>query len=199
MSSKIHATSGIFVLALCIDTSASAEQSQVTLEYPMTIPYGEIADFISENSYQGFGFSSFFGSASNMSWGFSFQWIGWDEDENLATYQQNGATFSGSESREINAYPLLFQGRYELARGPVVPYVGLGLGPAYVEQDQRLGFLHETEYSTQGVYAPEAGLYLNLDSLVLGAGAQYLDSFTATTGAELQGLTVRLAVGFSSF
>ncbi|HYX35843.1 MAG TPA: hypothetical protein VE954_22315 [Oligoflexus sp.] len=191
---------GLFLLlALYAGSSAQAQQSRVTFEYPMTIPYGETADFISETSYEGFGFSSFFATKSNLSLGISFQWIGWDEQSDRAAYEYQGATISGNESKEFNAYPLLMQGRYEFGQGTLKPYLGLGLGPAYIEQYQRVGFLSEHDYSTQGIMSPEAGLYLDMKNLSLGLGAQYLDTFTATSAAELEGLTIRLAMGVVSF
>jgi hypothetical protein len=200
MLHKYYVLPILSLLVLCIGSSARAEKSRLTFEYPMTIPYGETKDFISDTSYRGFGFSSFFGTKSNLSWGLSLQWINWKNTRTGVAYEPDGTAVPENERREIDAYPFLLQGRYEIVReGLVKPYIGLGIGPAYVEQYQRLSSGENSKSSTQGILSPELGFYMNFNSIILGMGAQFYDSFTAADNAQLQGLTIRLAVGFTSF
>lgn len=188
------------VTLVCIESSAQAQQrSRFALEYPMTVPYGETKDFISDTSYSGFGFSFFSAVDPHVSWGMSFQWINFEKTKDFATYEKNGATVAGNEQRSIDAFPVMVVGRFGFNLLPnIYTFAGIGAGMAYVEQAARLGFFYDDEYSTQGIYAPEVGLYLSLGSTDLGAGVQYIDSFTTGTDtADLNGMTIRLSIGFT--
>jgi hypothetical protein len=173
-----------------------AQQHYLGVEYNVTVPRGETAEFVDETSYTGMGFSFFVPDTTNFTWGVSFQLLGWMESEDFVSIEKDGAIFSGPQERTYLVYPFQFKGRYQIGPFPFKPYLGVGAGIAYVEQTDSLGFFVERDIENQGVLSSEIGFIYYMGRINVNFGSHYIASVTRDDLASFEGLETFLSLGF---
>lgn len=161
------------LIALCValftGLSASAESGFVTrslfsIGWDINTPLNN-KDFVSETSTYGSKIESRRFIRNNISIGAELSWCSLYEYTPVQTYQiENGAVTTDLFKYMYNV-PFVVNSHYYLMPDKLVmPYVGLGLGAMYSEQDLYLN-IHELSGSNWGfIVRPEAGAIVKFGS-----------------------------------
>jgi hypothetical protein len=125
----------------------------------MSIPQGEMKDFIDQTSYSGFGVEGRQFINEHTSLGLTFNW---------SKFKQSFAEYSVTnvqiEERLVDSFPLMFNASYYLFEepDPFRPYAGIN-GGIYFINSRLLGV--QSGFQDKSLYfgaAPEAGLLMEL-------------------------------------
>lgn len=151
----------IFVIALTLFISvASYSQSVYSLNYTVSFPTGETADFIQSTSFRGLTFEGRGFVTDQVSLGGLFTWSTFYEKLAGASFTYENATVTGTQYRYINAFPMLFQAHWYSNDDSFEPrlYLGGGLGAYKINQEVNIGvYAVENRYWHFGI-SPEVGL-----------------------------------------
>jgi outer membrane protein W len=195
----------IIILALAVmgGTTLSA-QNIWTVNYTVGIPLGEMTDYISEISWRGFSVNGNTYITDKVTLGGTMQWHAFYEKYPRNTYELPDGAITSTVWAKMYAMPLLMNARYNFKpEGTFRPYVGLGLGPYYIQQETQVGIFTDNRNNWRFGLAPELGLYypLGLSDLALHVRVAYNQVFynVDPIGSNLGFLDVSVGLAFFSW
>lgn len=172
------------VLALTIASEVRAQDFAFSATYEVSIPTGDLRDFVDDTSWRGFGLGySKRLDNDRIFAGISFGWHVLDGRTNETTQIPNGAV-TGTQRRWVNVLPIMAQGQYFFAETMrAKPFVGFGLGATYSEETLRIGVFEYEESNWHFGISPEAGVQVPMAyALDLVLKARYNHAFKAGQG-----------------
>lgn len=178
-----------------------AQSGYSALSYQVAVPFGNTAGYIDKASWRGGGGEAGTFLTPQFSVGLSANWNVFYKNMGITTVAiSDASTLSGVEYRYINAFPLFAQFRYFTRDGDgILPFVGLGVGTAYVKQESRISSYSLTSSGWQFGLYPEAGISFQVGNKRVLLGARYHYGFKNNQLADLSYLTVRLGLIFSQW
>lgn len=156
------------------------------VNYEAAFPVGSLqTSFINNQGWLGGGFDVRVGVWGRISAGVNCTWNSFDQTFSGMTVERPGQTFTGSVYRKLAIFSARGTVHYYLTQSVFQPYVGLGVGGAWIQATQQVVNV-EDSYPTSGVLlAPEAGvLWTVVPSLALTATARYQLALTTFAGVS---------------
>jgi hypothetical protein len=159
---RIYKLSLLAILLHLTGLTAFAQRGYTAITYNIAIPAGETSDYIrNQTSWRGGGvelgryiFSDKFSIGIGGNWNVFNSVIRGESVQLTDTF-----TLSGAQFRYINALPVYVTGKYYFGNGGnVVPYAGLGVGAAFVRNDNNIGQIQLYNKGWQFAIYPEVGL-----------------------------------------
>lgn len=155
---KTFIISVAFIFIAVIPTTA--QDYFFGLSYDMAAPLGETSDYVSKYSWRGVSFEGRSFLQSNLSVGFFFGWNVFS-DKITGDFTNDTRTYSGTQLRFINAFPLLLEGHYYLGEDfNTRPYLGLGLGTNRTRQRTEMGLFAVDNNNWQFELCPSVGVLI---------------------------------------
>jgi opacity protein-like surface antigen len=197
----IFRNTGVALLFSLLAGVTYAQSGYSSISYQASVPFGGTASYLDKTSWRGGGGEIGTFLNSQLSIGLSANWNVFYQKVGLTTVNVSDATtLSGVEYRYINAFPLFAQVRYFTRDGDgILPYVGLGVGTAYMKQETRIGGYGFTNDGWQFGLYPEAGISFQMGNKRMLLGARYNYGFKTSQLPDLSYLTIRLGFIFSQW
>jgi hypothetical protein len=159
--------------------------------YDVSIPAGDLEEFIEDVSWLGFSLTFRKQIDRNMTAGLLFGWQIFSERTDRTIQLEHGAA-SGTQDRWVNSFPIMLNAHYYLGdRGNIRPYLGVNAGGIAVLRRYALGIVVLDDDSWEWGVTPEVGAVvpLNRETALLLQG-RFTYSFT---GEDLAGSDMKLA------
>jgi hypothetical protein len=154
----------IAILVLLAAGNAFGQNKITALHYNISIPGGQMSDYISDASWLGIGFDGrwFVSPDRPITLGISLGWQVFDEHTSETLVTDRGA-LTGKQGRYINSFPMMVTGHYYFgSKDRTWFFLGAGVGTYYVIQRFDVGvFAYETDTWHFGAY-PEVGVQIPL-------------------------------------
>ncbi len=161
-----------------------------------SFPLGKSRDLVRNYSLRGFAFEGRYQGLKNFGLGFRIAWNTMEEKE-TSTYTQGALTVTGTQLRTLSASPMFLTVSYGMPRDRVIrPYVMFGAGGARVLRQLDLGISRYLEESWHWAVAPEMGLEIPTDYLVVMAAARMNALFATKEAPSQLYLSFSLGLGF---
>lgn len=184
-----------YVIPIIIFLSFSAFPQELISNFTWNFGFqtDKMSDYISDNSFKGFGieFRKFITKQSTV--GLSFGWNIFDQriDEPIQIDQEGfGGTISGTQIRYINTFPLLANFDYFFGkRRSTRFFLGLNAGVYYILQRLDIGVWRLESNNWHLGFAPEAGIIVPFGDagthlIVVGRYNYAFDAGTSLGGIE---------------
>lgn len=157
----------------------SAQVNTFGLNYAISVPLGNTADFIKEASYRGMSFEYIYVPDDNFGVQLEGGWNNFYEKVNKATYEYKTLSITGIQYRYIESVPLFVGLNYfVLPESFIKPYAGLSAGLVYTEKRNEVGLYSLSSDSWQFGLKPELGAAIELgESTYLKLSAKYYYMF----------------------
>jgi hypothetical protein len=147
-----------------IYTYTRSADDQFVLNWEMAIPSG--GNYVNKNSYSGGRFDyKHFVDGGNIAVGASMGWNSFDEYTPARIYDRpdgSGAIYSDMV-RHVYTLPIAINAFYYFNKRNVKPYIGLGLGTSYSEQESFFNIYVVKESNWGFLVKPEIGLQLEIN------------------------------------
>ena len=183
---------------LFVSQKAVAQASSYTsIEWLVGIPTGALEEHTSNVSGRGAAFEYQQVVAPNISVGFNLAYSVFYEDKPFGSYTSGSATLTGYQLRYNNLFPISVNAQYHFdTGGPIVPYVGLGVGAIYDLRNTDMGLYTIEEENWQFLMTPDLGLMFKLsESVGMRLHVKYDYAFKAS-GVDPYGY-VSVGLGFT--
>jgi outer membrane protein W len=169
----------VLFAAFGVAVKTQAQVSTFGLNYNISIPTGNSADFIGEASFRGASFEYTFVPDDNFGVHFEGGWNNFYEKVDKATYERGTLSLTGTQYRYIESVPLFVGLNYfALPDAVIKPYAALGLGLIYTEQRNDVGMYSLISNGWQFGLKPELGAAVSLsESTFLKLSAKYYYGF----------------------
>ena len=197
----------IIAFTLASVAAANAQGSFWSFSYPMSMAFGETAEFVGQTSFRGFGIDGRSFINDNLSIGGLASWEVFDEikyglppqpitDENGNVVGQR----SGTPYTYLNTIPLMVNTHYYTGSyGAVQAFFGLGVGTIYVDEREDVGlFTTQTKKWRFGVQ-PEVGVYIPFGLSSSGATVSLKYRYGTKAGnetREVNMMSLSIGLGF---
>jgi hypothetical protein len=175
------------ILVLLAATNAFGQTKITAIHYNVSIPDGDLQNYISDTSWIGFGFDGrwFVSPDVPATLGISLGWQVFDEETN-ETLDFNNGSLTGFQHRYINSFPLMVTGHYYFGdKNRMWIFAGVGVGTYAVIQRFEVGVfaLEETTWHF-GMY-PELGVQIPLQEADLFLSGRY--NYAFASGESIDG------------
>jgi hypothetical protein len=127
-------------------------------QWAIGFPIGETNDYIDQASFRGFALEGRGYVTDKLTVGGRAAWQTFFKDYGFVTYQNETTAISGYNKRYINTIPLTVNAHYYFGYNQVLPYIGVGLGPYFVETRDYMGVYYTEEKAWHFGVAPEIGV-----------------------------------------
>ncbi len=200
---RIYKSIPLAVLLCFTGLGAHAQRGYTAFTYNIAIPAGETSDYIrNQTSWRGAGvelgryiFSDKFSIGIGANWNVFNNVIRGESVQLTDTF-----TLSGVQFRYINALPVYVTGKYYFGNSDnkLVPYAGLGVGTAFVRNDNNIGQIQFYSKGWQFAIYPEIGLkfkaFRRAELLLSG---RYNKGFATSKVPDLSYATINLGITYS--
>lgn len=203
---RVSLPAGVFVSALFWSGLAQAQpaayESQVysnfteNIDYSISFPTAGTHDYVPRVSFLGIKADTYHGLNEKFKIGLSLSWI-YFSDEADGTFQVNQATVTGKRFTAVDAFPILFMGRFTPnENNRVMPYVEAGLGPMYGMRRGNIGVIGLDSSGWQFALAGEAGVavFKNPGSYGVKLGARYVGGFGSDAIPAISYLSINIGL-----
>ncbi len=159
------------------------------LNYSMSVPVGDITDYVNDFSWRGFNLDVRYFVSDFVSFGVVSGWNVYNSSSEgniseVFTINDAQVTITGKQYRFLNVVPILATAYYYLeAEGMVRPYIGAGIGGYYVESNTEMGLYSVTDSHFQFGLAPAIGVLIPAGYSHINMGLTYNQAF-GTSNAE---------------
>jgi opacity protein-like surface antigen len=136
----------------------------------------------------------------NFSLGIGGSWHVFYQNQGYTTVELSGTSaLSGNEYRYINAFPIMAIGRYLFkSQGIFTPFIGTGLGTAYVEQRTDIGSIPFESRAWHLAVAPELGGIIEVGYRTnLFVNARFTNAFRTRDMDNLSIAGINLGITYS--
>lgn len=195
----------IIILALAVfGGTATFAQNVWTVNYEVGIPLGGMTDYISKTSWRGFSVNGQSYITDKVTLGGTFQWNAFYEKYARDTYELPDGAVTSTVWAKMYVMPLLVNARYNFKpEGTFRPYVGLGTGAYYIQQETQVGLYSDSPKNWRFGLAPEVGLYypFGMSDLALHFKVSYNHVFynVDPVGSNLGFLDISIGLAFFSW
>ncbi len=188
------------ILVALLISAAGYSQGLYSINYTTSYGVGKTGDYIKSPSFRGMTFEGRGFISDHVSIGGLFTWSTFYEKLGGATFNYENATFTGTQYRYINAFPLLVQAHYYLGvdKYETRLYLGGGLGPYIINQRTNVGVWSVEEKNWHFGFSPEVGVLLpiSMDTRInVSFRYHYVFKAKDTIDHSWFGLSVGLAWG----
>lgn len=153
----------IFVFAILMIGLANFSakgQSYTTTSYSISLPTGDLNEFISAPSFRGIAVDYRKLVQPNIGIGVTTGWNTFFEERAFATYTIDNRSLSGKQWRYMNSFPLFLSGDYYFKPGADLnPYLGLGVGTIYNTRATDMGIFRLEEDAWSFAFQPQVGFF----------------------------------------
>ncbi len=152
---------------------AAAQQAYTGISYNTSLTLSDTRDYIDNYSWRGASMEYNQFINENVTVGFFAGWnVFYQKLE--GEFTSGTRTASGTQQRYVNTLPILLESRYHVEPGNArAPYVGLGIGTMYKEQETRMGLFTVSDNGWQFALAPTVGFLLPIGSTAVNIGVRY--------------------------
>ena len=141
-------------------TFALGQESLWSVNYNPAIAFGDLSNYADGTSWRGWSFEGRRFTTDEVSVGGYIGYNGFYEERARALYDIDNVTINSQTWRYVYTLPVLVTAHYYIGEGMVRPYVGVGTGVYYIEQElQFSSFRLSNNYWKFGL-APELGLFI---------------------------------------
>ncbi|MDW5288920.1 outer membrane beta-barrel protein [Formosa sp. PL04] len=185
----------MIVSMLTLTISAIAQDNKYNLNYIIGFPTGATADFTESTSWRGIGFD--YTHMIDKQWGFgaSIEMQTFYDELGKVTTTEGTETITANRYNYINSIPLYLTGSYFLNEtGKFTPFVALGIGTMYNNQEQDLGLYTIEQNAWQFSMRPEIGFEYEIN-YGFGLRGAFRYNYASKSG-DLEGFShLGLAIG----
>jgi len=138
-------------------------QSIWTLSYEPATPMGDMRSFIESTTFRGISGSAKFFVSDKITVGLDIQWTGFYEKDERYTWDLDGSAVTATAWKEFYIWPLYANVNYHFLNeedNRLLPYAGLNIGVAYIDQNAQVGTYNFKDKSWKFAMAPEVGTLL---------------------------------------
>jgi len=135
-------------------------QSIWTLSFEPATPMGDMRNFIEKSTLRGLNGSASWFVSEKITVGMSIQWTGFYQKDERATWEFDGGAVTATAWKEFYILPLYANAKYHFLdeyESRLLPFVGLNVGVAYIDQTAQVGTYEFREQSWKFAFAPEVG------------------------------------------
>jgi len=195
----------IIILALAVLSGTAAFAQNIwTVNYDIGLPLGGMTDYVSKTSWRGFSVNGQSYITDKITMGGTFQWSAFYEKYERDTYELPDGAVTSTVWAKMYVMPLLVNARYNFKpEGTFRPYVGLGTGAYYIQQETQVGLYSDSPKNWRFGLAPELGLYypVGMSDLAIHARVAYNQVFynVDPVGSNLGYLDISIGLAFFSW
>lgn len=191
------------VLVCMLVSGAQAQRSLFGITYDVSIPLGDMSDYIDKTSWRGFGLEGRWFYRPQITFGLDWAWHTFHMQSDETIEIENGAA-TGHQFRRIYASPILFTMHYYLQelddRQPYNIYAGLGIGTYWIEEKLDLGIVTITDSNWHFGLAPEVGLMYQVKyDTYFYFNCKYNYAFSTSGSIDYSFLGLNVGFIYSSF
>ena len=150
----------ILVLIVAAAAVNARTQTYFGISYEPSTPLGDMRDFTVNSSLRGLNGNASRYLNEHFSVGINVQWTGFYEKDERHTWKFEGGGLTATAWKEFYIIPLYANARYHFKteeEARLLPYVGLNVGTAYVEQNLQISDYEYKFKYWKFAFAPEAG------------------------------------------
>jgi hypothetical protein len=155
------------ILVLLVATSAFGQNKITALHYDISIPDGDLKNYISDTSWRGIGFDGrwFVSPDRPIALGISLGWQVFDEHTNQ-TFATENAALTGKQGRYVNSFPMMVTGHYYFGnKDRMWVFAGVGVGTYYTIQRFEVGVFALEEDNWHFGFYPELGVQIPVEQM----------------------------------
>lgn len=153
----------VFVIVLFtgnLNNELLAQESIWAFNWNPATPMGDLENWIGETSLRGWSFEGRRFMTDNVSLGGYLGFNGFFEEKPRGLLDINNTTINAKSWRYLYSLPVLVTTHYYIGEGWIKPYVGIGLGIYYTEEELQVGTFRSKETSFDFGFAPEIGVFV---------------------------------------
>jgi len=169
------------LLLLMIATSAFGQSKITALTYNVSIPDGDMKNYIDETSWRGFGFDGkwFVDGDRPLTLGIALAWHVFNETTDGTIVLDQGA-LTGHQNRYVNSFPMMLTAHYYFGnRNQLWAYLGVGAGAYYMIQRFEIGVWAFEETHWHFGVVPEFGIQIPLSEADFLINVKYNYAFAS--------------------
>jgi outer membrane protein W len=177
----------ILILLYSLSLGTLYAQSNVTFNYSIGFPSGDLSDFTKQVSFRGATFDFRKMVNPNIGVGFSLGWNVFYEELASDTYTVDNVSLSGKQYRYSNHIPMMINPTYYLKPGETInPYVSLGIGTMYTRRNTDMNLYTVEQEAWNFLLQPEIGMqYMLSDMNAINLSGKFNYGFKAGTSLPL--------------
>lgn len=157
----------LFLISLFILSLYSLNaQSIWKLNYDFGKPSGDFSNFVSDPGSRGFSLNGNWFLNGKVSLGGTFHWSGYSQVYDRKTYTFDEGALTARIRNSMYFTAILANAQYHIKpHAGVRPYIGLGLGPWYIQQESQPGRFLIQHKNWKFGFSPEAGVTIPFSPL----------------------------------
>ena len=136
------------------------QEMLVSFNYNPATGYGDLNAFANGTSWKGWSIEGRKFLVDEVSFGAYLGYNGFFEERDRDLYDIDNTTINAKTWRYVYSLPILATAHYYVGEGVVRPYLGLGVGLYYLEQEIQFGILRISEDYWKFGLAPELGFFI---------------------------------------
>lgn len=148
------------IISVCIWTFSMSQETLFSFNYNPATPLGDLSSYADGTSTRGWSIDGRKFTTDEVSVGGYIGYNGFYEERARALYDIDNVTINSQTWRYVYTLPVLVTAHYYIGEGMVRPYVGLGVGLYYVEQELQFSSFRISEDSWNFGLAPEVGAFI---------------------------------------
>jgi len=192
----------IFLTAIFIVTMSFSSFSQGggiwNFQWVIGFPVGETNEFLDQTSFRGFGIEGRGYVSDRITVGGRVAWQTFYKDFGEVTQSSDNVTVTGFQRKYINTIPITVNAHYYFGYGMVLPYIGVGIGPYWIEARNYMGIYYVQEKAWHFGVVPEIGVVVPFGSNSnVGFNAAVKYNYAAKTKDTQAQSWVELDIGIS--
>jgi outer membrane protein len=168
----------LYILTSILVFVSSVTFSQATYlggTYSISVPLGNLEDFITSGSYRGANFEGLKEIKSNLAVGWLLGWNVFAEKRAHEVYNDDNLTLTGTQYRYMNLFPMLARGLYEFGTAEGTrPFIGSGLGITADLAKTNVGLYSFRKTGWHFTLAPELGIKIPVGNTSITASLRYV-------------------------
>ncbi len=139
---------------------AMAQESIWAFNYNPASPGGDLRDYTNATSWRGWSFEGRRFMTDDVSLGVYIGYNGFFEEKPRSLYDINNTTINAKSWRYVYTLPVLVTTHYYIGEGWIKPFIGIGVGIYYIEQELQFSTFRLDEKNWKLGFAPEAGVFI---------------------------------------
>lgn len=189
----------IFGFLLMTAKSYSQQDSYMSVQYSVSIPTGDMGEYISKTSWRGVLIEYRGYVRSNLFVGMDAGWNVFYEKKDSDTYTQGTESLTGVQYRYQNQVPLLATIDYLIVSDKALkPYVGLGIGTMYSERSTDMNLYRLKQNSWQFAVKAEVGVLYEISySSAVKFAVKYYNGFKTNSLGNQGYLSINLGMAWA--
>ena len=149
-----------FLIVLITCDTTVAQYSLWSFNYNPASPVGDLKTYTDATSLRGWSFEGRKFMTDEVSLGGYIGYNGFYEERPRALYDIENVTVNAITWRYVYTVPVLVNTHYYIGEGWVRPYVGVGVGFYYIEQELQFSSFRISDNYVKFGFAPEVGVFV---------------------------------------